>query len=1287
MSSKAPHIVLGFYSVNDGDPKRAFEAARTAGGSGVVLDEATGAASPAFSRFAGMRLDGETLVVAYASATNVEAIAKALEASGSPAIFILRDGADVRTAAQRESIFERLSINELVLDEARHNLAEAARMDRALTAAAEWLLDNSYLVRTQISEVRRHLPRNFPKTPSGNGFARVLGFASDLVVETDHSVNESNITGHLLEFQKTAPLSTAELWYFPLFLRVALIEKLADLASAVSQAQQLREAAYLWANRLSTSGRTAPQEFERLLALMGTEPVALQPYFITSLAEQLQDEEAALAPMRAWIQEHFTTPITELVRTEHTHEAAQLVSVANAFGSLRALSRIDFTKIFEAVSPVEKELLADPAGIYGQSDFTSRDQCRRVVERVSRYSNMSEIAVARTAVRLATEARDPRMRTVMQYLLTPAVKQLEAETKSNVPVRIRMIRALRKHATSIYLGSYLLLATSFLALAMALAWEGGAHRKMVLLVLGALALFPLSELAQQIVNALVISLLPPDQLPKLDFKTGIPPEDTTLVIVPILLASLEVVNKEIEKLEVRFLANRELNLYFGLFSDYLDSPHASASGDQALLQAARDGIRNLNQRYPDERFVLFHRNRVWSESEQKWIGRERKRGKIEDLNAFLNGAGSPGILAVGKLPPIRYVITLDADTQLPSGTALRLIETIAHPLNQVETEAADHTRRRGFGIIQPRVSIALPGAMATRFTRIFASTTGTDPYCQAVSDAQQDLFGEGIFHGKAIYDVHAFHETLHQRFPQETLLSHDLIEGSFVGVALASDIELFENLPLDYVSYCQRQHRWIRGDWQIAPWIFSNVPSGTSKKTPNPLPTISRWRIFDNLRRSLVAPASLALLLFGWLMSPAPGVWSLVLGLAIALLALAPLLDHAARRLRGSLQGWQGAADELVRSLVMIAFLPHQAWVSIDAIIRVVYRRVISHHHLLEWQTAEAAGLDAHRHLSSTMQQMIGISGFSMLMMIVLHGRGALGPTFLFLVLWASSPVLMWWLNRSAPLSQREKPDTLFLRRLARRTWRFFDDLVNDESNWLPPDNTQMALRVEVAQRTSPTNIGFWLTSALAASDLGYLTTDDFLDRCTRTMSTLDQLERYEGHFLNWYDTRTRQPLLPKYVSTVDSGNLLACFWVLARGCDDLLHAPVLPRGCTKGIADTLAIVREAWAGDPSMRTPLRALRRLIHGKIEGHQLIGQLRLLQAPLQQLKDSRRWQEEGEERSYWVTHLARDIGAWIAAVDRYLRWMETLWRRPIRFSIRCAPMPRASAAARSAPRPRC
>ncbi len=770
MKSKTVHTVLGFYSSGEGDPKQAYEAARTAHAQTVTLLQSGDQVSN--SPQAPLRIDGESLIIATAATRDVESTIKALETTGSPAIFVLHEALLVPSVAPPpggSSVFARLHDNEIALDEARHDLAAAARMGRALTASAEWILDNSYLVRTQISEIRRHLPRNFPKSPAGDGFAPVLNLARSLVIDTDRNVNEGNITQRLEEYQKTSPLTTASLWFFPLFLRMALIEELAALAVEVNRAQQLREAAYLWANRLASAARTGPAEVDRLMKLMEVESIATQPYFITSLAEQLQDEEGALAPMRAWIQSHFKASLNELVRSEHTQEAAQRVSVANAFGSLRLLSRIDFNDIFEAVSLVEKELARDPAGIYLRSDFTTRDECRRVVERISRNSTLSEIEVARRAVTLAENAAEPRTRHVMHFLLTDAVAQLEADAKTRVPVRIRLIRSIRRNATGMYIGSVTCLSAGFIALALALAWEGGVHQKTVLTLLGILALFPLSELAQQIINVLVIALLPPDTLPKLDFaKTGIPPEDATLVVIPMMLAGPGVVRREVEKLEVRFLANREANLFFGLFPDFMDADHETAGDDETQLQIARDGINDLNKRYAGGRFVLFHRPRVWSETEHRWIGRERKRGKIEDLNACLLGQGASDILIAGKLPvAIRYVITLDADTQLPPGTAGRMIETIAHPLNQVEVDPATHTRVRGFSIIQPRVSISLPNATATRFTRIFADTSGTDPYCKTVSDAQQDLFGEGIFHGKAIYDVRAFHETVGDRFPPE----------------------------------------------------------------------------------------------------------------------------------------------------------------------------------------------------------------------------------------------------------------------------------------------------------------------------------------------------------------------------------------------------------------------------------------------------------------------------------------------------------------------------------------
>jgi cyclic beta-1,2-glucan synthetase len=1000
---------------------------------------------------------------------------------------------------------------------------------------------------------------------------------------------------------------------------------------------------------------------------MESEPFAREPYFLTSLVEQLHDEEDALAPIRTWIEESLKTTITELVRNEHTREAAERVSTANAFGSLRVLPRIDFTKIFEAVSLVEAELRTDPA--FALSDFTTRDQCRRVVERIARHSGLSELDVARRAVRMATEAEDPLMRHTAYYLLAGGVTQLEAETQTKIPLKIRFIRGLRRHSAGAYLGSITLLTVCFLALALGVAWEGGVRKPIVLTMLGTLALFLLSELSIQIVNAFVISLLPPDPLPKMEYKEGIPPEQCTLVVVPMMLSSLKVVAQEIEKLEVRFLANREPNLFFALLSDFADSTDASVPADAELLQAAEDGIAALNVRYPGDRFLLFHRNRVWSEGEGMWIGRERKRGKIEDLNRFLCGGESDKLLVAGRLPlTVRYVITLDADTQLPPGTARRMVETISHPLNRVEIDAEKRIRLKGYTIIQPRVSVGLPGATATRFTRVFADTSGTDPYCRTVSDAQQDLFLEAIFHGKAIYDVRAFHTLLDNRFPGETLLSHDLIEGAHVCVGLASDIELFENLPTDYAGFSKRQHRWIRGDWQIAPWIFSRVPEANGGLDPNPLTAMNRWRIFDNLRRSLVPVASLLLLLFGWLISPAPGVWSLVVGLAIAIPALAPLLDQLARHVQGSVRGWQGAADELLRAAILIAFLPHQAWLAVDAIVRVTYRRHISRRNLLEWQPAESTESLAAHHLDSTQRQMLVISAVSAVLTIVLYAKGALAPSCAFLGLWFASPLILLWLSRAVlttPGGDLDRTDKLFLRRVARRTWRYFDDLVNADSNWLPPDNSQLALRVEVAQRTSPTNIGLWLASALSASDFGYLTVDDFLKRCTQTLATLNRMERYEGHLLNWYDLKTLQPLAPRYVSTVDSGNLVACLWVLDQGCQDQLHAPLIGPVCLRGLADTLGVLREVGGRDPSLDTATQALRQLLRGSAEGHLLISRLRQALSSVQQLQNLSQWQESGDERAYWISRLSRELNAWTEIVDRYLPWIETLTHPPDSF----------------------
>jgi len=1298
-------VVLGFY----GEAATAENSYREIGGARVrraflLHPNGDKSAHPNGDRYGALRLAAESLMAVEIDPAAAEEVAGKLQQQGASAVFVLREfqapssarldgpeplagerlrdfmadldrrhGKPGRPLDKRELI-DRLRESEKAIEAARNDLLQTTRLGQAVTPAGEWLLDNYYLVRTHGSDIRRDLPRHYPRIlptlPSRQGNLRADEMARELVSHTGHAVTKANISDALGAYQTVEPLAIAEIWAFPLLLRLALLEGLAKLAARVSEAQRLREAAYFWANRLAASVRLGPQAFQTILDRMELEGVALRPYFAVCLAEQLQGEESALVPVQHWLEGRLQKPFTEVISSEHLEEAAARVAISNIFRSLRGLSQIDFTTVFETVSLVEEELRRDPAGTYAKSDFATRDRCRRAVEGLARASGLEEREVARKAIEVAARSTEPLTCEVSYYLLDEGIVRMETEIHAHPLLRRRFVRAVRRQATPVYLGSIFALTMAFLSIAVALAWGAGMRQPWEGILLGALAALPLSELAIQVINSLVISLLPPDKLPRLDFEKAIPAEHAALIVIPMMLANEEVVRRELEKLEVRFLGNQEPNLWYSLFADFTDSEKPIEPPDETLLRLAREGIDGLNRRYPGGRFLLFHRPRSWSESEQCWIGRERKRGKLEELNAFLCGEGPHDILISGELPlPVRYVITLDSDTQLPPRAALHMVETSAHPLNRVEIDPARRVRKRGFTIIQPRVSITLPVATATRFTRIFANAKGTDPYSQAVSDAQQDLFGEAIFHGKAIYDVQAFHGMLGQRFPPETLLSHDLIEGAHAGVALASDIELFENLPLDYASYSQRQHRWIRGDWQILPWAFSRVPAADGKRVPNPLTAINRWRVFDNLRRSLVPVASVLLLLTAWLAGAAPGVWCLVVALAAAVPAIVPVLERAGQRVEGSVQVWRGALDELARALVAMALLPHQAWVAADAIVRVAYRRHASHRRLLEWQTAELTGAQARHRTNSTLRQLLWIAGVSSVLLIVLLVDGRLDPIASFLALWMAAPALVNWLDRQLIAPGRQyvtsEEDLGFLRGLARRTWRFFDDASGPETHWLPPDNTQLALRVEVAQRTSPTNIGLGLASNLAAFDMGYLTADGFAARTFETMATLDHLERYEGHFLNWYDTQTLQPLNPRYVSTADSGNLLASLWVLEQGCRGIADSSLLG-ACLRGLSDTLAALTEESRGDSSAAAPLRELRRLLRSGVDGHELILRLRLAAVPTRQLAVAYDWQTAPrEERAYWAGCLNRELAAWIEIVERYLSWMEVLMQPPDSF----------------------
>src|SRR4029079_6761386 len=651
----------------------------------------------------------------------------------------------------------------------------------------------------------------------------------------------------------------------------------------VDQQQRESEEADFWANRLITAVRhNSPRLLKIMEELVERYPEP-PPHFASDLGAHLYDTEGAVRVVSGWLERSLRAPLLEVMQQEHRHQAVQQTALTNAINSCRRLAQIQWRELFESVSWAESELAADPAGVYARQDFETRDRCRSAVEEIARWSQCSEQKIIDTAFALAKSAQDNVARNVGYYLVDAGRPILEQATAARVPMAEKSRRWLRGHAADAYFGSVFSLMAALVAVP--LLCVAGLLPSVTLMLLGLLLLLPASELAVLIVNYLVISLLPPEVLPKMSFeKEGIPDDCRTLVVVPMLLTTPSAIQSQLSRLEIHYLGNTDANLRFSLLSDFSDAPRQSMPEDAEYIDIAARGIEELNRRHGTGHFFLFHRGRKWSESEQRWIGWERKRGKLEQLNQFLIGESAPELDAFlhagdrAQLEGIHFVITLDADTQLLRDTARRMVETLAHPLNQARLSPDGRHVLRGYTIIQPTVSASLPSATATWFSRIFADPRGIDPYTHAVSDVYQDLFGEGSYHGKGIYELHTFHRLLSGRFPTAHLLSHDLLEGCHIRVGLATDIELLDVFPNSYIAWWSRQHRCIRGDWQIVDWLKSCVPVGGSRTEPNPLSIPNRWKIFDNLRRSLVAPAIIGLLLVGWFCTPAPILWSAIIG-------------------------------------------------------------------------------------------------------------------------------------------------------------------------------------------------------------------------------------------------------------------------------------------------------------------------------------------------------------------------------------------------------------------------
>jgi len=892
-------------------------------------------------------------------------------------------------------------------------------------------------------------------------------------------------------------------------------------------------------------------------------------------------------------------PVLKLVLLEHIarrgrcllEDPAGSYGVENLVRSLRQVGQTRWRNVVEPLILFDHVLREDPAGTYPRMEYDSRELYRKKLVNIADHSDCTEIEVAREALALAREARsesheNPRVSLrnshVGSYLLAEGTPQLEQRVGFHPPIAQRLHGFMRAHPSELYLPAIALLTFTIMSAVVLLVTD--ARSSLGLILLSTLALLlPSSESAVQIVNSVMTLLLPAEILPKLDFSEGLPGGCVTLVSVPTVLLNERQVRKLVEDLEVRFLGNQDPNLHFALLTDFADSAEEPRE-DTSLLDLCSSLVRSLNEKYAGKQmgsFLLLHRDRTYNPRETLWMGWERKRGKLMDLNNLLRGQNDSFPVKVGNtsvLSGVRFVITLDTDTELPRGTALRMVGALAHPLNQAILEPEQGVVVAGYGILQPRVGVSVLSTSRSRLASIYSGETGFDIYTCAVSDIYQDLYGEGSFVGKGIYEVETVHRVLDGRFPQNALLSHDLIEGAYARAGLVSDIEVIEDYPSHYSAYNRRKHRWLRGDWQITEWLRSHVRDESGQVVPNPLSVLSQWKILDNLRRSLVEPGLFILLLLGWTCLPGgPLVWTLA---AMAILFLPAWcrfgldLAHAVwlGKRTVALEALGAFFDGNIADGLTLTFLAHQALLSLDAVVRTMVRRVITRQRLLQWETAAQAELSGYkRTILDIYLSCTPVLAAAIVLLLLWVRRTAIPAALPILLLWAFSKPVARWLNRPPrpPRKQPSAKDQQFLRVAALRIWRYFAEFCTAEHNWLVPDYVQEE-PASIAAKISPTNLGFLLNARQVACEFGYLTVPEFVEETLRSMATVMQLPRYRGHFLNWYDTRTLVPLPPAIVSAVDSGNLLASLWTLQQGCLDLLERPLLRPQLAAGFLDNL---------------------------------------------------------------------------------------------------------------------
>lgn len=1100
---------------------------------------------------------------------------------------------------EKNYLRERLNYNDTILRKFNNDMLSTSNRGH-ITPAIEWMVDNFYLIEEHILLARHHYPKEYNKKlpcllrGEYAGIPRVYSSVVELLSHTDSQIDMESVSTFYQAYQEEgSELKIGELWAIPIMLRLALIENLQRIATRLRSNMEHRNLANQWITKLEETALKKPSKLIEIVAEMAHSDIPTSGSFVSEFSQCLSSQSSVLHIARNWLDQMLAEDglfIEELIFQENKNQAANQLSVSHIINSLRFMNTADWKEFVESQSIVEHILLKDPSGTYATMDFETRDQYRHSVESLAQNSSKSEIEIAQSVIGLAQLHQEPHAcKTHVGFFLIGSGKHLlEKEISARKTIYSKIKNIFRRAPLTIYVGTIISLTIlGFIFFTSIFKSTETSITSWHFILLSFLFIFVISQFIMFLVNWIITLFSTPKVLPRLDFSESIPEKYRTMVVVPSMIVNKDGIDELIAQLELHYLSNRNENIHFGLLTDFLDANNEYEATDDFLLNHICTQITHLNQKYSIAKstiFYLFHRPRRWNTQEKKWIGFERKRGKLMEFNSLLRGCTKDSFTCIegdqSILSTFKYVITLDTDTQLSPATAHKLISTMAHPLNQAEFDAKHNIVHQGYGILQPRVTSSLVSSQCSPFSRLFTGDSGIDIYTRSVSDVYQDVFHEGSYMGKGIYDVDVFETCLNNRLPENKILSHDLLESSYIRSGLISDVEVFESFPSSYSVDANRRFRWLRGDWQISQWILPYIPNNGKGSSRNPISNLSRWKILDNLRRSLVSPATL-LFLIGFAALFPHKLWS---GLLLILLisGLPFVLENTTNSLRKAKdQSWilhfwdvlEKSIHQFKQVVFALIVLPYESYISVKAICITLWRLTLSKKHLLQWQTSA----DAEQKAVNTQLRFYRRMWFSPAIAIS-SGifLGLYNPILLyvspFLLVWILAPYIAWYMSCPVVpnISKQTNQQDLLMRRIARKTWHFFEVFVDARNNWLPPDNFQEIPKPTIASRTSPTNIGLSLLASLSALDLGYLTVGQLLERTSLTFKSMAEMKKYRGHLYNWYNTETLEPMLPLYVSSVDSGNLAGHLLTFAQGLRELENEKIYNPVIFEGIMDTV---------------------------------------------------------------------------------------------------------------------